>query len=138
MNSTRAAAIVTWVYALGFGLAAVPVSIYLSQNGRLPTFMGLFETYGGPWSASVSDNTLVALLLAFLGLTLVVTWSAWLLWQRRKIGAVLNLAVLPVEAVFWIGFALPFPWLIGVARVVLVAVAWKSLSGSRSHTAPAQ
>ena len=138
MNSARATAIVTWVYTLGFGVAAVPVSIYLLQNRRLPTFLGMFEMYGGPWSASVSDNTLVALLLVFLGLTLVAAWSAWLLRQGRRIGAVLNLAVLPVEAVFWIGFALPIPWFTGVARVVLVAVAWKSLSGSGSHTAPAQ
>jgi hypothetical protein len=138
VNSARAAAILTWIYAAGFGLATVPISIYLLRNGRLPTFLGLFEMYGGPWSASVSDNTLVALLLVFLGLTLVATWSAWLLWQGRRIGAVLNLAVLAVEAVLWIGFALPLPWLTGVARVVLVAVAWKSLSGSGSHTGPAQ
>jgi len=138
VNSARAAAIVTWVYALGFGLAAVPVSIFLLQNRRLPTFLGMFEMYGGPWSARVSDNSLVALLLVFLGLTLLAAWSAWLLWQGRRIGAVLNLAVLPVEAVFWIGFALPFPWLTGVARVVFVAGAWKSLSGPGSHTATAQ
>jgi hypothetical protein len=130
VNSARAAAIVTWVYAAGFGLAAVPVSIYLLQNGRLPTFLGLFEMYGGPWSASVSDTTLVARLLMFLGLTLVTAWSAWLLWVGRKSGAVLNLAVLPVEAVFWIGFALPLPWLTGLVRVALVAAAWKSVSRS--------
>jgi hypothetical protein len=37
-------------------------------------------------------------------------------------------ALLPVEAVFWVGFALPIPWLLGVARVVLMALAWRSLS----------
>jgi hypothetical protein len=68
------------------------------------------------------------LLLLFGAATLVAAWSAWLLWQRRRIGAVLNLAALPVEAVFWIGFALPLPWLIGLARVALVALAWNSLS----------
>ena len=69
-----------------------------------------------------------ALLLLFGAVTLVAVYSAWLLWQRRRIGAVLNLAALPVEAVFWIGFALPLPWLTGLARVVLVALAWNSLS----------
>jgi hypothetical protein len=34
----------------------------------------------------------------------------------RNAGAVLNLGLLPVEAVFWIGFALPVPWLFGIAR----------------------
>ena len=130
MNSARAAAILTWIYAAGFGLATVPISIYLLRNGRLPTFLGLFEMYGGPWSASVSNNTLVVRLLAFLGLTLAAAWSAWLLWVGRKIGAVLNLAVLPAEAVFWIGFALPLPWLTGLARIALIAAAWRSLSRS--------
>jgi hypothetical protein len=130
MRSARAAAIVTWVYALGFGLPTVPVSIYLLRNGQLPSFFGLFEMFGGPWSVSVSDRTFVVLLLLFGAATLVAVCSAWLLWQRRRIGGVLNLAVLPVEAVFWIGFALPLPWVTGVARVVLVAVAWTSLSTS--------
>ena len=133
MRSARAAAIVTWVYALAFGLPTVPVSIYVLWNGRLPSFFGLFEMFGGPWSVSVPDSTLVVLLLLFGAATLVAVCSGWLLWQRRRIGAVLNLAVLPIEAVFWIGFALPIPWVAGVARVALVAVAWSSLSTSPRH-----
>ena len=38
--------------------------------------------------------------------------------------------LLPVEALFWYGFALPFPWLIGLLRAALIASAWPSL-GSR-------
>ena len=138
MRSARAAAIVTWVYALGFGLPTVPVSIYLLRNGQLPSFFGLFEMFAGPWSASVSDGTFVVLLLLFGAVTLVAAWSAWPLWHGRRIGAVLNLAVLPVEAVFWVGFALPLPWVIGVARVALVAVAWNALpkSGRQAEVAP--
>jgi hypothetical protein len=41
--------------------------------------------------------------------------------------AVLALALLPIEAVFWVGFALPMQWLIGVARVAYIALAWKAL-----------
>ena len=130
MRSARAAAIVTWLYALGFGLATVPVSIYLLRTGQLPSFAGLFEMFAGPWSASISDRIFVGLLLLFCAVTIVAVCSAWLLWQERRIGAVLNLAVLPVEAVFWIGFALPLPWVTGLARVVLVAAAWNTLSKS--------
>ena len=39
----------------------------------------------------------------------------------------LSLALLPVEAVFWLGFALPIPWVFGVARIAFLALAWKSL-----------
>ena len=138
MSSARAAAIVTWVYALGFGLATVPVSIYLLRTGQLPSLFGLFEMFGGPWSASLSDRAFVGLLLLFCAATLVAVCSAWLLWQGRRIGAVLNLVVLPVEAVFWIGFALPLPWATGLARVVLIAIAWNSLSksGHQAELAP--
>jgi hypothetical protein len=34
---------------------------------------------------------------------------------------------LPIEAVFWLGFPLPIPWLFGAARAALLASAWKSL-----------
>lgn len=50
----------------------------------------------------------------------VLTWG-------RKVGALVNLALLPVEAIFWFGFALPFPWLVGAARAALIAVAWRYL-----------
>jgi hypothetical protein len=74
MRSARSAAVLTWVYAAGFGLPAIPVSIYLLQRGRLPTFWGLFEMYGGPWSAQLLDQSLVLRLNAFLLVTVVAAW----------------------------------------------------------------
>ena len=136
MKSARAAAIVTWVYAAAFGLPAVPVSMYLRDNGRLPNLWGMFDMYAGPWSASSSDDRFVRLLLGFLAVTLVVAWSGWLLWRGQRLGAVLNLAVLPVEVVFWNGFALPIPWMIALVRVVTVAGAWRSLSWRRPQAEP--
>jgi hypothetical protein len=127
VRSAHTAAVVTWLYAAGFGLATIPVAVYLRERGKLPTFIGLFEMYGGPWSARVTNATFTVLLLAFLVVSLVTAWSAWLVWNGSRSGAVLNLILLPVEAVFWIGFALPIPWLLGAARVVLIALAWKSL-----------
>ena len=127
MNNARIAAVVTWVYAGGFGLAAIPVAVYLKRRGSLPTFMGAFEMYGGPWSARVTDATFVVLLMAFLVVCAAAGWMGWLLWGGSRLGAILGLALLPVEAVFWIGFALPIPWFLGLARVVLIALAWNSL-----------
>ena len=130
MNAARAAAIVTWSYAAGFGLSTIPVAIYLRRHGTLPTFMDMFEMFGGPWSSRVAHSTFVILLMAFLVVTLVAAWSGWLLWQGSKAGAVLNLALIPIEAIFWFGFALPIPVALGIARVTLVLVAWKSLGTS--------
>jgi hypothetical protein len=127
VRNAHVAAVVTWFYAAGFGLSTIPVAIYLRQRGKLPSFFGMFETYGGPWSARVTDSTFVVLLMAFMVVCAAAAWTGWLLWGGSRLGAILGLALLPVEAVFWIGFALPIPWLLGLARVVLIALAWKSL-----------
>ena len=129
MTRSRSVALVTWVYVAMFGIPALPVVLFLAENGRLPSLWGLFQMYAGPWSSSYVDDRLTVLLLVFLGVTLVAAGSGWLLWTHRRAGAVLNLALLPLEAVFWIGFALPVPWLFGVARVVLTVRAWPLLSG---------
>jgi hypothetical protein len=132
-TSARAAAVVTWIYSAGFGIPAIPVGVYLLIKGRLPTFMNLFEMYGGPWFSRVEPRTFVATLSAFFGVCALNALSGWWLWRGKKAGAVLNLSLLPIEAVFWIGFALPFPPLAGLARVVLVAASWTSLSGRTSE-----
>jgi hypothetical protein len=138
MKTARAAAVLTWIYAAGFGLSAIPVAAYLVAEGHLPTFMGLFGMYGGPWSARVEPRTFVALLAAFLGVTILAALSAWWLWLGRRSGAVLNLALLPIEAIFWLGFALPFPWLCGIARAVLLVASWASLGDRNSGRSPMQ
>lgn len=128
MNNARIAAVVTWVHTAGFGLSTIPVAVYLRQRGKLPTFFGLFEMYGGPWSVRVTHTTFAGLLIAFLLVSTVVAWAAWLLWSGSRSGAVLGLGLLPVEAVFWFGFALPIPWLLGIVRAVLIVLAWRSLT----------
>ena len=135
MNRSRTAASVTWAYTAMWGLPAVPVAIFLAENGRLPSLWGLFDMYGGPWSSHLADDRLIALLLEYVGLMLAAGLSGWLLWQMRTAGAVLNLSLLPVEALFWIGFALPVPWLFGIARVVLVVLARPELSRTRRQAA---
>jgi hypothetical protein len=131
MNRSRTGAVVTWVYAAMFGVPAVPVAIFVAENSRLPSLWGLFDMYGGPWSTRFADDRVIALLLVYAALVLAAVISGWLLWKLRKAGAVLNLGLMPIEAFFWIGFALPVPWLFGIARVALVCLAWPELSGSR-------
>ena len=43
----------------------------------------------------------------------------------------LALVLLPIEAVFRVGFALPIPWLIGVARVAYTALVGRLLADHR-------
>lgn len=130
------ASAVTLAHAAGFGLPTVPVGLYLERHGRLPSFFGLFDMYGGPWSATLPTEEFRGRLHAYLGVTALVAGSGWLLQRRSRLGGVLNLALLPVEAVFWTGFALPIPWLLGAARVVLVARGWRALEPRWSSPRP--
>ena len=124
----KAAALLAWVYAAMFGIPTIPVARFLDANGFLPTFQGQFEMYGGPWSGRLQDDTFIKLLLAFFLVSLITAFLAWLLWRGSKVGMALSLAWIPVEAVFWYGFALPFPVVFGAIRVTLIILAWRSLN----------
>ena len=126
-RAARAYAVLTWIYAACFVVPAVPVSIHLLQRGSLPWFGRLFPMYGGPWSSQLPDGRLVGLLLGYLGLVAAVAWAAGRVRQGSRRAAVVSLALMPVEAVFWIGFALPIPWILAAARAALLAAAWRRL-----------
>ena len=127
--AARAYAVLTWAYAAGFGVPAVPVSVYLLRRGSLPWFGDMFPMYGGPWSGRLRDDQFVGLLLSYLGLMAFVAWAAGRVRQGSRHGAVVSAGLLPVEAVFWLGFALPIPWVLGAARVALLVAAWRRLRG---------
>ena len=74
-----------------------------------------------------SHSVFVALLAAAFVLGLVQVWAGWLLWNGERSGALLQFGLLPVEAVFWYGFALPIPPILALVRVVLVVMAWPRL-----------
>ncbi|MFN8233448.1 MAG: hypothetical protein U0V56_08270 [Actinomycetota bacterium] len=128
MTALRLEAALTWLYAAGFGGATLPVAVFLLWRGRLPSFFGLFDLYDGPWRTRVGDGTFVWLLVGFLLTTAAAAWAAWLVWNGSKVGGVRTLLLLPAEAVFWFGFDLPIAKAIGVARIVLLAIGWSSLS----------
>ncbi len=132
--SARWAAIVCWAYAAGFGLPAIPVGAYLLREGHLPWFAGMFPMYGGPWSDRMTPTEFAGTTFAFTAVAVVVAGGAYRLWGGHRDGAVLVLVTLPVEAVFWYGYALPIPPLLAVLRVALIGAAWSRLRprGARS------
>jgi hypothetical protein len=127
----RAAAVLAWFAGLGFGLPCIYAIWYFADRGYVWTFLG-FPTYGGGPFEDVGIKTTVPLLVLFLLVCVAELAAGRLLWQRRRAGAVLALALLPVEFAFWIGFALPLGPVVGLARTALVLLGWSSLSRRRA------
>jgi hypothetical protein len=71
------------------------------------------------------------LLVAFLVVCVAEVVVGWLLWQQSLAGAWLGLALLPMELVFWVGFALPFGFVLGAARTCLILVALSPLGSPK-------
>lgn len=123
----RAAAVLAWFTGPCFGLPGSSAIWYLADRGHIWTFLG-FPTYGAGPFENIGIKTTVPLLIVFLLVCAAELAAGWLLWQRRRAGAMLALALLPAEFAFWIGFALPLGPVAGPARTVLVLLGWPSLT----------
>jgi hypothetical protein len=123
----KAAAILCWVNAVGFGVFTFPAIARVGTGRDIPMVMG-FPAYGrGPFEDHGVPTT-VPLLLGFLAVCVLEGVAGWLLWSGSTTGAILALAALPFGAVFWWGFALPFPPIFAIARTALILAAWRDLS----------
>ena len=122
------AAVLLWVVALGWALPAPWLMWWVIVRGRLPVLPFIGEPNGGPFYRLVSRGRFVMLLGLSLALGVVQAWAGLLLWDGRQLGAVVQFALLPIEAAFWYGFALPIPPVLALVRVVLVVLAWPRLA----------
>jgi hypothetical protein len=127
----RAAALLAWASGLGFGLPCIYAIWYFADRGHVWTFLG-FPTYGGGPFEDIGIETTVPLLVLFLLVCVAELVAGWLLWHRRRAGALLALALLPLEFAFWIGFLLPLGPVVGLARTALVLLGWSSLTRRRA------
>lgn len=115
---TRAAGALALLLGLGFGIPALIGTLHYAHHHEVWQLLG-FPTYGeGPFER-FGIATTVPLLVGFgavcaaevaLGALLLASWQP-ALW--------LSFALLPVELAYWTGFALPFGFVLGAARVAL-------------------
>jgi len=119
---TRTAAVCSLVLGLGFGLPGVYGAWHLARHGEVWTFLG-FPTYGGGPFEKWGLPTSAALIAGFVAVCAVEVACGVLLWRGASSGLWLALALLPVELVFWVGFALPFGPVLGLVRTALVVAA---------------
>lgn len=124
--SLRAASILLWFSAVGFGVPCL-IAIQSLSAGRGIAFVMGYPTYGsGPFERHGLPTT-VPLVFGFLLVCLLEAVAGWLLWGGHKSGAILALALLVPGAVYWWGFDLPVPPAAAVVRTLLIVVSWSSL-----------
>lgn len=122
----KLAALLLWLNAAGFGLPCLQAIGNLLAGRDIPYIMG-FPAYGrGPFER-YGIQTTVPLLVGFLVVCLLEGLAGWLVWRGKRRGAWLALLLLPAGAVYWWGFALPFPPLFALARTLLIVPRWRSL-----------
>lgn len=117
-----AAASVSALLGIGFGIPCLLGMVHLARTGEVWTFLG-FPTYGGGPFERLGVTTTVPLLGAFLLVCVAELVTAGLVLADHPAASVASWVLLPAEAVFWVGFALPFGPPLGIARVLLLALA---------------
>jgi len=123
----QASSVLMWLVAAGFGIPAPFVASHFLRERTLPSFMGLFPMYGGGLFDRFSPEVFAVLLGLFTALCALEAYAGLLLWNGQLIGALITLVLLPIEVVFWAGFAVPIPPLIAIPRVGLLAAGWSAL-----------
>ena len=111
----RPAAVLAWFTGLGFGVPGVYGLWFLLDHDRVWTFLG-FPTYGGGPFDDLGLDSSPGLLTAFVGVCGLEVLAGFWLWARQRRGELLAFWLLPFELAFWIGFALPFGFLLGALR----------------------
>ncbi|MGI8877441.1 MAG: hypothetical protein ACR2G8_02385 [Candidatus Limnocylindria bacterium] len=127
MLALKASSALMWLVAAGFGIPAPFVAFHFLRERTLPSFMGLFPMFGGGLFDRFSPEVFATLLGLFTALCALEAYAGWRLWNGEQLGALITLGLLPLELVFWAGFAVPFPPLIAIARFGLLAAGWSAL-----------
>lgn len=112
--------------SLGWIIGVLPTLQYALTHRSLPKLAGI-TLLSGPFEALGIEPLIVAGLV-FVVVSALKVLAAYWIWHFRLDGAVFELILLCLSAIFWYGFALPFGPVGGVLELILLALAWHSLS----------
>jgi hypothetical protein len=110
---------VSILLGLGFGLPCLGGIVHLARTGQVWTFLG-FPTYGGGPFERLGLPTSIPLLVGFLLVCLAEVAVGVALVLDAPRATAMAISLLPLELAFWVGFALPFGPVLGLARTVLL------------------
>jgi hypothetical protein len=119
-------AIVVIFEALAWIFGVLPVLKYALDHRNLPTIAGI-RLLSGPME-TLGIEAVVITGLVFVVVSSLKFLSAYWLWHARMDGAILQVILLSLSAIFWYTFALPFGPLGGVVQIVLLVLVWNQLS----------
>jgi hypothetical protein len=114
------------VDGVGWALGVLPTLRYALTHRALPTVAGI-RLLSGPFEALGIDGLIVAGLVYVVVSALKLLAAYWI-WNLRRDGAVFELILLGLSAIFWYGFTLPFGPPLGIAQVILIALVWQRLT----------
>ena len=116
----RAAGVLALLLGLGFGIPGVIGTRHFVQHHEIWLFLG-FPTYGGGAFERAGIPTTVPLLAGFVVICAAEVGLGALLLAGWRPALWLSLVLLPFELAYWTGFALPYGFVLGAARVGLTA-----------------
>lgn len=111
--------------ALAWIFGVLPVLKYALAHRDLPT-MGGIRFLSGPIEA-LGIEAVIVTGIGFVVVSGLKLLAAYWLWHARMDGAILELILLGLSALFWYAFELPFGPLGGLISIILLALAWPSL-----------
>ena len=126
----RALALIYTVPGIGWCISTFAVLTYLRQRGELPMTPFGWRLLGSPYPELGTDRltplgwSLALLLIVLSALDVVI--GRWL-WQGRRRGAVLALAMAPLSFVLGRLFALPYLLVMAPLRALLALISWRGL-----------
>jgi hypothetical protein len=125
-GATTLAAILYCWFGLAFLVSSMLIAVYTLRNGRLPVVFGI-DMMAGPFSERFGVYGAIMAALPWGVVNVLEMLAGYWLWRSRKPGGMLALVLLPLGAIFWIGYALPVMVVIGPLRVLLLVWGWKTL-----------
>jgi hypothetical protein len=124
--SIRIAALLAAISSFGLGIPCIMAIRNLSAGQGIPFVFG-FPAYGGGGFERHGLSTTIPLLAGFLIICIFEGYTAWLLWDGYKTGAVLALILIIPGAIYWWGFDLPYPPIAALIRTLLIVLSWHVL-----------
>jgi len=127
----RAAGVLYLCLGAGFGIPAAIGAAYRARTGGVWHFMDFPTHATGPFFESLGIRISVPLILGFVAACAVQATAGALMLIPMRGAGVLAIAVLPVTAIYWAGFVLPFAPPAAAAAVALQVIGWLARARAR-------